>query len=57
MLKFVFRSLSTAAVLGIALAPAAASAAPLTPGVLAVSQTPSGTDPDTTVTFAVTIGA
>jgi hypothetical protein len=51
MLKFVFRSLSTAAVLGIALDPAAASAAPLTPGALAVSQTPSETDPDTTVTF------
>ena len=59
MLKFVFRSLSAAAVLGIALAPAAASAAPLTPGVLAVSHAPSGSDPSTgtTVTFSVTIGA
>jgi hypothetical protein len=59
MLKFVFRSLSAAAVLGIALAPAAASAAPLTPSVLAVSHAPSGSDPSaaTTVTFSVTIGA
>jgi hypothetical protein len=59
MLKFVFRSLSAAAVLGIALAPAAASAAPLTPGALVVSHATSGSDPsvDTTVTFSVTIGA
>ena len=33
MLKFVFRSLGAAAVLGIALYPAAASAAPVTPAV------------------------
>ena len=47
MLKFVFRSLSAAAVLGIALAPAAASAAPLTPGALVVSHATSGSDPTT----------
>ena len=57
MLKFVFRSLTAAAVMGIALSPVAASAAPLTQGALGVSQTPSGTDPDTTVTFSVTVGA
>jgi hypothetical protein len=44
-------------VAGIALAPAAASAATQKPAVLAYSSTPAGGDPDTTVTFAVTSGA
>ena len=50
MLKFVFRSLGAAAVLGIALYPAAASAAPVTPTVTSPTA-------NTVVTFEVTVGA
>lgn len=60
MFTSVFRILTAAVVMGIALYPAAASAAPLRPAALAYSSssTPSGSDPsaDTTVTFSVTIG-
>jgi hypothetical protein len=61
MIKSVFRILTAAVVMGIALYPAAGSAAPLRPAALAYSSssTPSGGDPsaDTTVTFSVTVGA
>lgn len=55
----VFRILTAAAVMGIALSPGAASAVALRPAALTYwsSNTPSGSDPDTTVTFAVTTGA
>jgi hypothetical protein len=58
MLKFVFRGLTAAAVIGVALSPAAASAAPVRPAALAYSSssTPSAGDPDTTVTFTVSVG-
>jgi hypothetical protein len=58
MLKPVFHILTAAAVTGIALAPGAASAAPK-PSALAHSSTndPSGGDPNTSVTFTVTVGA
>jgi hypothetical protein len=59
MFTSVFRILTAAVVMGIALSPGAASAAALRPAALAYwsSNTPSGSDPDTTVTFAVTTGA
>jgi hypothetical protein len=61
MFTSVFRILTAAVVMGIALYPVAASAAPLTPAALAhsSSSTPSGSDPsvNTTVTFTVTIGS
>jgi hypothetical protein len=55
----VFRILTAAVVTGIALSPGAASAVALRPAALSYwsSNTPSGGDPDTTVTFAVTTGA
>jgi hypothetical protein len=57
MLKSVLCTLTAAAVTGIALAPGVASAAPK-PSALAHSSTssPSGGDPNTTVTFTVTVG-
>jgi hypothetical protein len=55
--KPVFCLLAGTAVIGIALSPAAASAATSKPAVLASSSTPGGGDPDTTVTFTVTTGA
>jgi hypothetical protein len=61
MFTSVFRILTAAVVTGIALYPAAASAAPLTPAALGYSSSnaPSASDPstDTTVTFTVTIGS
>jgi hypothetical protein len=59
MFTSVFRILTAAVVMGIALSPGAASAAILRPAALAYSSSspPSGSDPDTTVTFAVTTGA
>ncbi len=59
MFTSVFRILSAAVVMGVVLYPAAASAAPLRPAALAYSSSsaPSGGDPNTTVTFAVTTGA
>ena len=59
MFTSVFRILSAAVVMGVVLYPAAASAAPLRPAALAYSSSsaPSGGDPDTTVTFTVTVGA
>jgi hypothetical protein len=61
MFTSVFRILTAAVVVGIALYPAAASAAPLGPAALAYSSSnaPSAGDPstDTTVTFSVTVGA
>lgn len=59
MFTSVSRILTAAVVVGIVLAPGAASAAMLRPAVLAYSSsnTPSGGDPDTTVTFTVTTGA
>jgi hypothetical protein len=56
MFKPAFCILAGTAVAGIALAPAAASAATQKPAVLAYSSTPAAGDPDTTVTFAVTSG-
>jgi hypothetical protein len=56
MFKPAFCILAGAAVMGIALAPGAASAATQKPAVLAQSSTPAGGDPDTTVTFTVTTG-
>jgi hypothetical protein len=59
MFTSAFRILSAAVVMGIALCPGAASAAVLRPTALAYSSSnpPPGSDPDTTVTFAVTTGA
>jgi hypothetical protein len=59
MLTSIFRILTAAAVMGIVLSPGAASAAALRPTALTYSSssTPSGGDPDTTVTFTVTVGA
>ena len=59
MFTSVFRILTAAVVAGIALYPSAASAAELQPGTPTYffSSTPSGSDPNTTVTFAVTTGA
>ena len=58
MFTSVFRILTASVVAGIALSPGAASAAMLRPAALAYSSssTPSGGDPDTTVTFTVTVG-
>jgi hypothetical protein len=56
MFTSVFRILTAAVVMGIALAPGAASAAMLRPAALAYSNTPAGSDPDTTTTFTVTVG-
>jgi len=59
MFTSVFRILTAAVVMGIALAPGAASAAMLRPAAPTyfLSNTPAGGDPDTTVTFTVTTGA
>ena len=59
MFASVFRILTAAVVVGIALSPGAASAAALQPAALTYwsSNTPAGGDPNTTVTFAVTTGA
>jgi hypothetical protein len=57
MFKPAFCILAGTAVVGIALAPAAASAATQKSAVLAYSSTPAAGDPDTTVTFTVTSGA
>jgi hypothetical protein len=59
MFTSVFRILTAAVVVGIALAPGAASAAMLRPAAPTYfsSRTPAGGDPDTTVTFTVTTGA
>src|SRR5580692_2016492 len=58
MFTSVFRILTAAVVVGIALAPGAASAAMLRPAAPTyfLSSTPAGGDPDTTVTFTVTTG-
>jgi hypothetical protein len=59
MFTSAFRILTAAGLMGIALYPGAASAGMLRPAALAYSSSnaPSATDPDTTVTFAVTVGA
>ena len=57
MVKSAFSILALAAIGGIVLTPVAASAATAGPAVLAYSSSPSATDPDTTVTFTVTVGA
>lgn len=59
MLKFGVPSMTAAAVIGIAVFPGTALAAPLGPAALAYSvlDAPSGGDPATTVTFEVTTGA
>jgi hypothetical protein len=56
---FTFRILIVAVVTGIVLSPGAASAATFRPSgaTYFLSHTPSGGDPDTTVTFTVTTGA
>jgi len=56
MVKSAFSILAVGAVAGIALAPVAASAATTQPAALAYSSSPSAGDPDTTVTFTVTVG-
>jgi len=58
MFTSAFRTLTAAVVVGIALAPGAASAAMLRPAAPTyfLSSTPSGGDPATTVTFTVTTG-
>ena len=56
MVKAAFSILAVTAAAGIALTPVAASAATSGPAVLA-SSSPSAADPDTTVTFTVTVGA
>ena len=57
MVKTAFSILAVTAAAGIALTPVAASAATAGPAVLAYSSSPSASDPDTTVTFTVTVGA
>lgn len=57
MLRYAFCVLAGTAALGIVLSPGAVSAVTLRPAVLAYSTSPSGGDPDTTVTFTVTSGA
>jgi hypothetical protein len=57
MVKSAFSILAVAAIGGIALTPVAASAATAGPAVLAYSSSPSAADPDTTVTFTVSVGA
>ena len=59
MFTSAFRILSAAVIVGIALYPGAASATVLRPAVLAYSSagSPSGSDPNTIVTFTVTTGA
>ena len=57
MVKTAFSILAVTAAAGIALTPVAASAATAGPAVLAHSSSPSASDPDTTVTFTVTVGA
>jgi hypothetical protein len=58
MFTSVFRILTATVVTGIALSPVAASASVLRPAALAESSAnaPSAGDPDTTVTFTVTVG-
>jgi hypothetical protein len=57
MVKTAFSILAVTAAAGIALTPVAASAATAGPAVLAYSSSPTASDPDTTVTFTVTVGA
>jgi hypothetical protein len=57
VVKTAFSILAVTAAAGIALTPVAASAATARPAVLAYSSSPSASDPDTTVTFTVTVGA
>jgi hypothetical protein len=57
MVKTAFSILAVTAAAGIALTPVAASAATAGPAVLAYSSSPSASDPNTTVTFTVTVGA
>jgi hypothetical protein len=57
MVKSAFSILAVAAIGGIVLTPVAASAATAGPAALAYSASPSAADPDTTVTFTVTVGA
>jgi hypothetical protein len=57
MVKSAFSILAVAAIGGIALTPVAASAATAGPAALAYSSSPAAADPNTTVTFTVTVGA
>src|ERR1700733_14481240 len=57
MVKMAFSILAVTAAAGIALTPVAASAATAGPAVLAYSSSPIASDPNTTVTFTVTVGA
>jgi len=57
MVKSAFSIVAVAAIGGIALTPVAASAATAGSAVLAYSSSPSSGDPDTTVTFTVSVGA
>ena len=57
MVKTAFSILAVTAAAGIALTPVAASAATAGPAVLAYSSSPSASDPTTSVTFTVTVGA
>lgn len=57
MVKTAFSILAVTAAAGIALTPVAASAATAGPAALAYSSSPSASDPNTTVTFTVTVGA
>ena len=57
MVKTAFSILAVTAAAGIALTPVAASAATAGPAVLAYSSSPIASDPNTTVTFTVTVGA
>ena len=57
MVKTAFSILAVTAAAGIALTPVAASAATAGPAVLAYSSSTSASDPNTTVTFTVTVGA
>jgi hypothetical protein len=57
MVKTAFSILAVTAAAGIALTPVAASAATAGPAVLAYSSSPNASDPNTTVTFTVTVGA
>ena len=57
MVKTAFSILAVTAAAGIALTPVAASAATAGPAVLAYSSSSNASDPNTTVTFTVTVGA
>lgn len=56
MVKSAFGILAAAAVTGIVLSPGVASAGTAAPAALAYSSGPSASDPDSTVTFTVTVG-